>query len=127
MSAAHLDHPFHFDGRGRSAVTGNADHVRDLIYQVLFTRPGERVNRPDFGCGIDQLVFAPASDALVTATQFLVQGALQRWLADVIEVDQVEVRAEESTLRIEVVYTRLDNGQRLSETFLEPMSGTAGG
>ena len=78
--AAHLDHPFHFDGRGRTAVTGNDDHVRDLIYQVLFTRPGERVNRPDFGSGLLEQVFEPNSDALAAAVQATVQGALQQWL-----------------------------------------------
>lgn len=121
--AAHLDHPFHFDGRGRTAVTGDDDHVRDLIYQVLFTAPGERVNRPDFGCGIGQLVFAPASGALATSTQFLVQGALERWLADVVQVHRVDVSAEESTLTVEVVYTRLDTGRRQTETFT---TGTGG-
>ncbi len=118
--AAHLDHPFHFDGRGRTAVTGHDDHVRDLIEQVLFTRPGERVNRPDFGCGLDRLVFAPASDALATSTQFLVQGALQRWLSDVIQVDRVAVAAEEATLTVEVVYTRLDTGRRETGRFTAP-------
>lgn len=119
--AAHLDHPFHFDGRGRTAVTGNDDHVRDLIFQVLFTRPGERVNRPDFGCGIDQLVFAPASDALATSTQFLVQGALERWLADAIQVHRVEVAAGDARVTVEVVYTRLDTGRRQTETFSAPV------
>lgn len=119
--AAHLDHPFHFDGRGRTAVTGNDDHVRDLIFQVLFTRPGERVNRPDFGCGIDQLVFAPASDALATSTQFLVQGALERWLADAIQVHRVEVAAGGARVTVEVVYTRLDTGRRQTETFSAPV------
>jgi phage baseplate assembly protein W len=120
---AHLDYPFHFDGRGRTAVTGNDDHVRDMIEQVLFTRPGERVNRPDFGCGLDQLVFAPASDALVTSTQFLVQGALVRWLADVVQVERVRVGARESTLSIEVVYTRLDTGRRETGLFTAPVAG----
>ncbi|HEX2254001.1 MAG TPA: GPW/gp25 family protein [Thermoanaerobaculia bacterium] len=118
-----LDFPFQVDGRGRSAVTDRGDHVRDLIEQVLFTRPGERVNRPDFGCGIDQLVFAPASDALVTATQFLVQGALQRWLADVVQVERVAVAAQESTLTIEVVYVRLDTGRRETGRFSAPVGG----
>jgi len=69
-----IDYPYHFDSRGRTATADYADHVRDLIEQVLFTSPGERVNRPNFGCGLRQLIFAPASDELATATQFLVQG-----------------------------------------------------
>ena len=50
------------------------DHVRDLIEQVLFTTPGERVNRPTFGSGLLQLVFAPNSDALAAATEMTVQA-----------------------------------------------------
>ena len=76
--SAHLDIPFGFDGRGRAAATGDDDHLRDLIRMVLFTAPGERVNRPDFGCGVKQLVFAPLSDTLAATTQHLLHGALLR-------------------------------------------------
>ena len=100
-----LDYPFHFDTRGHTAETSEDEHIRDLIEQVLFTAPGERVNRPTFGCGLLQLVFAPNSDALAATSQFLVQGALQQWLGDRIEVDQVAVQAVESTLEVTVVYT----------------------
>ena len=113
----YLDHPFHIDSRGRTAETDADDHIRDLIYQVLFTNPGERVNRPEFGCGLKPLVFMPNSDALATATQQLVQGALHRWLETVIAVEKVEVNAVESTLEVTVVYTRRDTGQRQEDTF----------
>lgn len=116
-----LDHPFHFDGKGRTATTNADDHVRDMIYQVLFTNPGERVNRPDFGCGLRQLVFMPNSDALAAATQFMAQGALQRWLADVIQVEQVQVTSEEERLVVDVVYVRRDNGQRQQDRFTSPL------
>ena len=69
-----IDFPFHFDGRGRTAATGDDDHVRDMIEQLLFTSPGERVNRPDFGSGLLQLVFAPNSPELAAALQFTVAG-----------------------------------------------------
>ena len=118
-----LDFPFHFDGRGRTATTDADDHVRDMIHQVLFTSPGERVNRPDFGCGLLQLVFTPNSDALATATQFLVQGSLQRWLADVIQVERVRIDNEDERLLVEVVYTRIDTGARREERFLAPLGG----
>ncbi|TFH43951.1 MAG: hypothetical protein E4G94_04085 [ANME-2 cluster archaeon] len=107
-----IDYPFHIDGRGRTADTDQDDHIRDLIEQVLFTSPGERVNRPTFGSGLMQLVFAPNSDELATATQFLVQGALQQWLSDLIKVESVQVESEESTLRITVSYTILRNQER---------------
>ena len=107
-----IDFPFHFDGRGRTADTDDDDHIRDLIEQVLFTSPGERVNRPDFGCGLKQLVFAPNSDELAAATQFLVQGALQQWLGNLIQVEGVQVESEESTLRVTIVYVVRRNQER---------------
>lgn len=99
-----IDFPFRFNTLGRTAATGDADHIRDLIEQVLFTSPGERVNRPDFGCGLMQLVFAPNSDELAAATQFLVQGALQQWLGDLIQVESMQVESEETTLRVMIQY-----------------------
>ena len=92
ISEANIDFPFHFDTRGRTAQTDDDDHIRDLIDQVLFTAPGERVNRPTFGSGLMQLVFAPNSDELAATTQFLVQGALQQWLGDLIVVEAVRSR-----------------------------------
>ena len=118
-----LDHPFHFDGTGRTATTDADDHVRDMIFQVLFTNPGERVNRPDFGCGLGQLVFMPNSGALATASQFLVQGSLQRWLADVIQVEKVQVSTEDERLIVDVAYVRLDSGERLQDRFDLPVGG----
>jgi phage baseplate assembly protein W len=115
-----LDFPFRIDGRGRIALTPDDDHVRDLIRQVLFTNPGERVNRPDFGCGLAQLVFAPNSSVLATATQFLVMGALQRWLATVIEVDGVEIVADEERLEITVAYVQRATGERRIDLFTPP-------
>jgi phage baseplate assembly protein W len=115
--ALFFDYPFHIDGRGRSAETDEDDHIRDMIMQVLFTNPGERVNRPDFGCGIKQLVFMPNSDALATATQFLIQGALQRWLEAVIQVESVEVEAVDSELRVLLVYSKRSGGGLRREVF----------
>lgn len=115
--ALFLDFPFRIDGRGRSAETAEDDHIRDLIFQVLFTNPGERVNRPDFGCGIKQLVFMPNSNALATATQFLVQGSLQRWLDGVIQVESVDVEAAEAELRVTVVYSKRSGGGPRRDVF----------
>lgn len=100
-----VDFAYGIDRRGRTATTSDDEHIRELIEQVLFTAPGERVNRPDFGSGLLQFVFAPNSDELASATQFLVQGALQQWLGDLIEVNEVEVEGEESALLVRVVYT----------------------
>ena len=132
----HVALPFHFDARGRTAEPGaqragslgipqragtteRADaHVRDLIEQVLFTSPGERVNRPDFGTGLTQLLFAPNSDTLASATQLLVRGALQQWLGDVIEVQDVRIEAEDSTLRVTIEYIVSRTQERDAATFL---------
>ena len=116
----YFDFPYHIDGRRRTAETDEDDHIRDLIYQVLFTNPGERVNRPDFGCGIGQLVFMPNSDALAAATQFLVQGALTRWLDPIIAVHRVEVVAADNALTVTVVFTKRSTGEERDERFLSP-------
>jgi uncharacterized protein len=100
-----IDFPYHIAVDGRTATTSTDEHIRDMVEQVLFTNPGERVNRPGFGCGLLQLVFAPNSPELATATQFLIQGSLQQWLGELIQVDSVDVQSEDSTLRVTIVYT----------------------
>jgi hypothetical protein len=99
-----LRFPYRFDGRGRTAEADEAAWIRGLVEQVLFTAPGERVMRPEFGSGLMQLVFAPNSPELAATTQFLVQGALQQWLGNLIALEGVEVEAVDSTLRVTVRY-----------------------
>lgn len=113
-----VDFPLRIDYRGRTAVISEADHIRDLIEQVLFTSPGERVNRPTFGSGLMQLVFAPNSDTLAAATQFTVQGSLQQWLGDLIEVGEVTVEHTDTTLQVRVEYTIRRTQQRQSSQFV---------
>ena len=112
-----IDFPFHFDNRGRTAATSDDDHIRDMIEQLLFTNPGERVNRPDFGSGLLQLVFAPNSPELAATLQFTMQAALQRWLGDLIEVQALEVTSEDSTLRVVLQYLVRRSGEQRMETF----------
>jgi phage baseplate assembly protein W len=119
-----MDFPFRIDETGRTATTDVDDHVRDMIYQVLFTSPGERVDLPNFGCGLLQLVFAPNSDTLAAATQLLVQGSLQKWLGDVIQVEKLLVTNNDNQLIVSLVYTRRDTGEQLQTEFAVP-SGTA--
>jgi uncharacterized protein len=110
-----IDFPFHFDGRGHTATTDD-DHIRDMLEQLLFTSPGERVNRPDFGSGLLKMVFAPNSKELASTLQGVVQAAIQRWLGDLIELQKLEVTAEESTLSLEVSYlVRRTNELRTAE------------
>src|SRR6202521_3366284 len=107
-----IDFPYHFDGRGRTAATDDDDHIRDMIEQLLFTSPGERVNRPDVGSGLMQLVFAPNSPELAAALQFTLQATLQRWLGDLIELQALEVTSVDSTLSILIQYVVRRNNQR---------------
>jgi len=112
-----LDYPYHFDRRGRTADTDDANHVRDLIEQVLFTAPGERVMRPDFGSGVAQLVFGLNSVEVAGATQMLVQGALQKWLGEKIAVLEVRVESIDAELRVTVSYQLLRDGRVVTESF----------
>ncbi len=106
-----IDFPFQIDGRGRTSIAGD-HHVRDLIEQLLFTSPGERVNRPAFGSGVLQMVFAPSSDELAAATQFLLQGTLQQWLGDLIQTEAVRVETSDSTLLVTVQFVTRATGVR---------------
>ncbi|MCI0397896.1 MAG: GPW/gp25 family protein [Chloroflexi bacterium] len=112
-----IDYPFQFDGRGRTAQAGDEQHIRDLIEQVLFTAPGERVNRPDFGSGLRQLVFAPNSSELAATVQFLTQGALQQWLGDLIQVEAVQVVSNESLLEVTIQYVVRRDQQQVVAKF----------
>ncbi|MEO8108823.1 MAG: GPW/gp25 family protein [Ginsengibacter sp.] len=112
-----IKYPLQFNNNGRTGETGDDQHIRDMIEQVLFTAPGERVNRPDFGSGLLQLVFEPNSDELATTTQFLVQGSLQHWLGDLIEVRDVQVINEDSKLIVTVVYVVRSNMETIVAKF----------
>jgi uncharacterized protein len=107
-----VDYPFHVDRRGRTAAASEDEHVRDLIEQVLFTAPGERVNRPTFGSGLLKLVFAPNSDALAAATQLTVQAALQEWLGELIVVEAVDVESVDASLEVTITYVRRQTQER---------------
>lgn len=108
----HLNYPFQINARGHTATTSDPDYIRDLIEQVLFTAPGERVNRPTFGSGLMQLIFAPNSDPLAAATQLMVQGALQQWLGDWILVEMVEIDHQDGRLQVTVQYVIRQTQQR---------------
>jgi phage baseplate assembly protein W len=114
-----LKYPYAVGGGGIPNTTTSDDHLRDLILQVLFTNPGERVNLPEFGVGVQRLLFEPSSDAMRSATQFLISTNLQRWLGDRINVEQVTVTSDtgdESTVTIEINYTMKASQRRGSIT-----------
>jgi phage baseplate assembly protein W len=122
ITAINIDFPFSFDQHGRTATTDDDDHVRDMIEQLLFTSPGERVNRPDFGSGLLQMVFAANSPELAAALQFTMQASLQRYLADVISIGTLEVTADDSTLQVDLSYVVLATGDARSDTFTRSSS-----
>jgi phage baseplate assembly protein W len=107
-----IAYPYRIDGRGRTADASRDDHIRQMIEQLLFTSPGERVNRPTFGTGVMQLVFAPNSEELATATEFMVQGALQEFLGSLIQVEAVRVESQDASLHITVQYVVRRTQQR---------------
>ena len=112
-----LDYPYGVSGSGAPNTTASDDHLRDLILEVLFTAPGERVNLPEFGVGIQRLLFEPNSDALRSSTQFLIATNLNRWLGDRINVEQVNVTSEpgfENIVTLEIIYTVRATQQRQS-------------
>src|SRR5689334_22926554 len=113
-----IDFPFAFNSKGRTAVTDLADHVRDMVEELLFTNPGERVNRPDFGSGLLQMVFAPNSTELAAALQFTTQAALQHYLGDIIDLQQVQVIADDATLRVTVSYILRQTQEARTESFV---------
>ena len=112
-----IDFPFHVSGDGRTADTGDDDHIREMIEQLLFTNHGERVNRPDFGSGLLQMVFAPNSPEVATALQFSLQADLQRWLGDLIELQTLEVTSVDSSLLITIQYLVRRTNERQTAQF----------
>jgi len=113
-----IAYPYSFDAAGHTAQTDVLTHIRDMVEQILFTSPGERVNRPTFGSGTAQLVFAPNSDVLAAAQQQAIQVGLQQWLSDVIRVQSVSVDAADSTLTVTISYVVLLSQQQQTEQFV---------
>lgn len=112
-----IDYPFDFDNLGRTKVTNYENHISDMIEQFLFTNQGERVNRPDFGSGLLQCVFAPNSQELASALQFTIQAGLSRWLRDLIDLKKLEVTSDGAKLCVVVDYVIRLTSEHQSKTF----------
>jgi uncharacterized protein len=111
--------PLQIDGAGRTAAATDDDHVRQMIEQLLFTRPGERVMQPALGCSLLQLVFEPNSPEIAAVVQMTVQASLQQWLGDVIRVDSLTVAAADAALTIDLAYVVLATGSAQQATFTQ--------
>jgi hypothetical protein len=109
--------PFALDRDGDIATADPDAHIRQMIEQVLFTNPGERVNRPDFGCGLETMVFEPLSGEMVAVTQALVRANLLKWLGTLIQIEHLVVEAVDSRLVVRIDYVVLATSARQSETF----------
>ena len=113
-----LSFPYRVDGGGRTATTdAAAAHARDLIEAVLFTSLGERVNRPDFGSGLLELVFDTNSEALGTAADFLIRSAVQRHLSEVLTIADLALRRDDGVLEITLSYVLRDSGETVRSSF----------
>jgi Bacteriophage baseplate protein W len=113
-----VDFPYRIAANGRTALTDDADHVRDMIELVLFSSPGERVMRPDFGTGLLQSVFSPNTPEVAAALRLTVQAALNKWLGDVMTVQDISVEAIDSELRVAVAYSVTATGEAQVATFV---------
>jgi phage baseplate assembly protein W len=109
-----IKHPIAVDaGRGRLAEEENyAEHIEQMMLQILFTAPGERINRPDFGCGVKRLVFAPNSEVSATLAQVTIFQSLEKWLGTAITVNDVKALAIDSRMEIKIAYTLKARGER---------------
>ena len=119
--------PYKIDGRGRTRQArrdeDNDEYIKGLIEQVLFTAPGERVMRPDFGSGLQQLLFSGNSPELAATTQMLVQAALQQWLGNLIVTESVSIEAVDSALHVEVIYSVRRSQKQYQVNFVRGMQG----
>lgn len=104
--------PFQIDDLGQVGTGSGDANLHAKIFQVLLTSPGERVQEPQFGCGLRDLVFDPNNEILAATTEFTVARALQRWVGDQIIVEDVSTTASDSGLEVAVTFVRRDRLER---------------
>jgi hypothetical protein len=115
--------PYHLDRRGRTATAAPGDHIRQMLELLLLTRPGERVNRPDFGCGLMDLAFTPNSPEVAAALEVTITAAVGRWLGDVIALTSLDVTAQDGALSVQLAYRVLATAEPAQMTLTVPQSG----
>ena len=108
LAQRYLSFPFRLTPEGRAANSKIDRHIKELIIQVLLTNPAERVNLSEFGCGLMNTVFEGNTEGLASQVKFMITQALNRWLGDIINVEEVETESSDGELRIEIIYTRKD-------------------
>lgn len=128
LPRADYAYPLRIDGGSQQAAQSPyAAHVEQMVKQVMLTAPGERVDLPQFGCGLRQLVFAPMRSPLSAALKLQVTQALATWLAGVIEVSTVDVTSSDDdaaladgTVQVTVTYTLVDTQTTARTSVLLP-------
>jgi phage baseplate assembly protein W len=114
--------PYQMNAQGTTATTASSDdHIAQMLEQLLFTRPGERVNHPDFGCGLLDLIFSPNSPEVQAALMITVTGAVQHWLGDVVQIQSVDVSGTASTLQVVLSYLVVATGLSSTLTLAMPV------
>jgi phage baseplate assembly protein W len=119
----YISYPFQISN-GQTAQADMTSYVEQLIEQLLCTSPGERVNRPDLGSGLMQLVFTPNSDALATTFEFLIQGILQAYLGSLIQLSSLTVNNVDDILSVTVQYMILATQQQKTTQINTPVTTT---
>jgi uncharacterized protein len=117
--------PFQASDRGVVATSPRGDAIRQQLEQLLMTIPGERVNRPDFGCGVQRLVFAGASPETAAGAEYVIATSIRRFLRDLVRLDAVRVTIDATTLYVDVLYTAVDTGEELASSFVQPLQDPA--
>lgn len=111
-----LGFPYQIDATGRTMTVGATRHVADLVELVVLTEPGERVNLPNFGAGVQSLVFGALGGQLIANTEGMIAGALTQWLDSYIVNQNVSVSAETAKLIIRITYEVRTRGITVSQT-----------
>jgi hypothetical protein len=117
--ARSLSFPFHVGDLGMPATSPRTQAIRQQLEQLLFTLPGERVNRPTFGCGVQRLVFSGCTPEAAAAAEYIVRINVRDFMGDVLKLDAVRVTAdpEQATLFVDILYTLILTGEERAETF----------
>jgi len=90
---------------GIGLPTNGDEHVRNMIISVLLTSPGERVNQPQFGCGLKDLVFSSNTPMLGSMIDFVVRAGIGRWMSDLISINEIDSDIQEEKIIVKITYT----------------------
>jgi phage baseplate assembly protein W len=115
--------PFQVGDLSAPKTANRTQAIRQQLDQLLFTVPGERVNRPDFGCGVQKLVFGPASPQAARTAEYTIKVNIQKFLGTLITADAVQVTTDDATLFIDILYTVKATNEERAETFRRPLEG----